>query len=90
VVKNIKEQVLLFEANGVIGVGIMPWNRFIAKNYYKKQEMYCKYYLELCLENYILKERRSFMKRLKNLYNIIWVESINFQLKNIYYIEIPI
>lgn len=37
VLKNVRGDVLLFEANGGIGVGIMPWHKFIEKKYYKKQ-----------------------------------------------------
>jgi hypothetical protein len=83
VVKNIKDQVLLFEANGAIGVGIMPWSRFISKNHYKNQEMYMMDYLEWFLENCMWRGKNSFMRRLRNLYKIIWVGNINFHLRNI-------
>lgn len=40
VLKNVRHDVLLFEANGGVGVGIMPWHKFVSKKLYKKQEMY--------------------------------------------------
>ena len=40
VLKNVKDDVLLFEASGVSGVGIIPWRKFISKRWYKDQDMY--------------------------------------------------
>ena len=40
VLKNLKNDVLLFEASGGVGVGIIPWKKFITKKWFKDQEMY--------------------------------------------------
>jgi hypothetical protein len=84
-VKNIKEQVLLFEANGAIGVGIMPWSRFIGKNHYKLQEMYGIDYVEWCFGSYMWRGTSSSMKRLRSLSSRIWDGNTNFHLRLIYY-----
>ena len=44
VLKNLKNDVLLFEASGGVGVGIIPWKKFIKRGWYKDQDMYFKSY----------------------------------------------
>ena len=48
VLKNLKNDVLLFEASGGVGVGIIPWKKFIKRGWYKDQDMYFKSYSQSC------------------------------------------
>jgi hypothetical protein len=39
ILKNMRDNVLLFEAKGGTGVGIVPWEKFIKRKWFKDQEM---------------------------------------------------
>ena len=58
VLKNIRGEVVLFQANGGIGVGVMPWHKFISKRYYKKQEMYFVFLIQSCFPETAYRKKR--------------------------------
>lgn len=39
VLLNSKGDIVLFEANGGLGVGVCPWNRFILKRWYQMYDL---------------------------------------------------